>query len=100
MLNKMAISKFWSGDFGKKKSVGEGLVALHFFKSLKKGTRTFNFRSNESSYNILGPLGQYDYPLGKEKKRKRKNKHASVIFLLAKNWKFHIFVDRSLKPLQ
>jgi hypothetical protein len=31
---------------------------------------------------------------------KKTNKHASVIFLLAKNIKFHIFADRSLKPLQ
>ena len=97
MLNKMAISKFLSGDFGKKMSMGGGLVALHFFWSLKKGTRTFNFRSNEPSHDILGPLGRYDHPWGKEKKT---NKHASVIFLLAKNGKFHIFVDRSLKPLQ
>ena len=32
--------------------------------------------------------------------KKKKNKHASVICLLAKNIKFHIFVDRSLKLLQ
>ena len=40
MLNKMAISEFWSVDFKKKMSVGGGLGALHFFRSLKKGTRT------------------------------------------------------------
>ena len=34
------------------------------------------------------------------KKKKKTNKHASVICLLAKNTKFHIFVDRSLKLLQ
>ena len=45
MVNKMAISEFWSGDFWEKKmSVGGGLGALQFFWSLKKGTRTFNFR--------------------------------------------------------
>jgi hypothetical protein len=33
-------------------------------------------------------------------KKTTPNKHASVFFLLAKNAKFHIFVDRSLKPLQ
>ena len=44
MLNKMAISKFWSVDFGKKMSVGGGLDALQFFWSLKKDTRTFHFR--------------------------------------------------------
>ena len=33
-------------------------------------------------------------------KKKKTNKHAPVICLLAKNAKFHIFVDRSLKLLQ
>ena len=36
----------------------------------------------------------------KNKKKKQTNKHAPVICLLAKNAKFHIFVDRSLKLLQ
>ena len=36
----------------------------------------------------------------KKQKNKKTNKHASVICLLAKNTKFHIFVDRSLKLLQ
>ena len=58
----MAISKFWSVDFGIKMSVGGGLGPLQFFLSLKKGTRTFNFRHNEPSYDILGPIGQYDDP--------------------------------------
>ena len=35
MLNKMAISEFRSGDFGKKMSVGGGQGALQFFRSLK-----------------------------------------------------------------
>ena len=36
MLNKMAISKFWFVDFGKKMSVGGGLGALKFFGHLKR----------------------------------------------------------------
>ena len=43
-LNKMAISEFWSVDFGKIISVGGGLGTLQFFWSLKNGTRTFHFR--------------------------------------------------------
>jgi hypothetical protein len=50
-----------------KMSVRGGLVALHFFWSLEKGTRTFNFRFNEPFHDILGPLGRYDHPRGKEK---------------------------------
>ena len=42
-MNKMAISEFWSGDFGKKMSVGGGLGALQFFLSHKKDTRAVNF---------------------------------------------------------
>ena len=79
--------------------MGGGLGALQFFWSLKKGTRTFHFRQNEPSCNILGPLGRYDDPWGKEKKKQKKtiNKHAPMICLLAKNTKFRIFIDRSLK---
>ena len=66
------------------------------FWLLRKGTRTFNFRSNEPFRDILGPLSRYDHPWEKNKT----NKHASVICLLAKNAKFHIFVDRGLKLLQ
>ena len=40
--------------------VGGGQVALQSFWSLKKGIKTFNFRSNELTCNILGPLGRYD----------------------------------------
>ena len=83
-------------------SVGGGLDALQFIWSLKKGTRTFPFRYSEPSCDILGPLGRYDDPWKKTKKNKKKkqtNKHAPVICLLAKNTKFHIFVDRSLKLL-
>ena len=43
-------------------SVGGGLVVLQFFGSLKKDTRTFNFRLNEHSWKIVDPLGRYDNP--------------------------------------
>jgi hypothetical protein len=36
MLNEMAISKFWLGDFRKTMSVGGGQVALQFFGHLKR----------------------------------------------------------------
>ena len=39
----------------------------------------------------MGPLSRYDHPWEK------KNKHASVICLLAKNAKFHVFIDWGLK---
>ena len=80
-------------------SVGGGLGALQFFGSLKKGTRTFHFRENEPSCDILAPLGRYDDPW-ENKTKKQTNKHAPVICLLAKNTKFHIFVDRSSKLLR
>ena len=53
-------------------TVGGGLGALQFFWSLKKGTRTFYFRSNEPSRKILGPLGRYNHPWEKEKNKKQK----------------------------
>jgi hypothetical protein len=67
MLNKMAISKFWLGDFGKNMSLVGGQVALQFFGSLKRGTRIFNFRLNEPSFDILGLLDRYNYPWKKNK---------------------------------
>ena len=63
-------------------SVVGGLGALQFFWSLKKGTSTFHFRYNEASCNTLGPLGTMT--LEKKKKKKQTNKHAPVIYLLAK----------------
>ena len=71
-------------------------VNLQSFWSLKKGNRTFNFRSSEPSPDILGPLVRYTITPGE----KKINKHTTVMFLLAKNTKFHIFADRSFKPLQ
>ena len=43
MLNKMLSQNFDPVILGKM-SMGGGLGALKFFWSLKKGTRTFNFR--------------------------------------------------------
>ena len=68
MLNKMAISKFLLGDFGEKNERGRGPSCPPIFWSLKKGTRTFNFRSNETSHDILGLLDRYDRPWGKKTK--------------------------------
>ena len=51
-------------------SVGGGLSALQFFWSLKKGTRTFHFRSIEPSREILGPLGRCDHPWEKKQTHK------------------------------
>ena len=50
-------------------SLGWGLDALKCFWSLKKGTKTLNFWQNEPFSDILGPLGQYDNPLGKKQKK-------------------------------
>ena len=41
MRNKMAISKFWSVDFGETISVGGGLGALQFFGHLKRALELF-----------------------------------------------------------
>ena len=38
------------------------------FWLLKKGIKTFNFRPNEPSCDILGPLGRYDFPRVKKQK--------------------------------
>jgi hypothetical protein len=59
-----------------------GLVALQYFSSLKNGSIVFNFLLNESSPDFLGPLVRYDHPWKEQKTNK--NKHASVLFLLAK----------------
>jgi len=71
---------------------------LIFFWSLKKGTRAFNFRSNEPSCDILGP---HDHSWEKNNKEtKQTNEHASMIFFLTKNTNVRIFVGKSLKLLQ
>ena len=70
----------------------------NFFGHLKKALELF-ISVRMSPLEILGQLGRYDHPWEK-KQNKKTNKHASVICLLAKNTKFQIFVDRSLKLLQ
>ena len=47
------------------------------FWSLKKGTRTFNFRYNEPSCTTLGPPGRYDDPW---EKNKQINTHPWFVF--------------------
>jgi hypothetical protein len=47
-------------------SVGEGLAALKYFRSLKKGASTFDFPSHEPSTDLLRPLDRYDHPLEKK----------------------------------
>ena len=73
-----------------------GLGALQFFWLLKKGTRTFHFRQNEPSCNILGPIGRYNDPWEKEKKQQT-NKHAHVICLLAKKYGIPHFCRQELE---
>ena len=41
MLNQMAISEFWSDDFGKMIRVGGALGALKFFGHLKRALELF-----------------------------------------------------------
>jgi len=60
MLNKMDLSKFWSGDFGKKMSVGGDLVVLHFWNLKRALELLISVRTEISSPDIVGPLGQYD----------------------------------------
>ena len=74
MVNKMAISEFLSGEFWDKMSKGGGLGALQFFLSLRKDSRTFNFRKNEPFRGILRLLSPYDHPWGKNKKQTNKQK--------------------------
>ena len=50
-LNKMAIWKFWSYDFGKKMGVGEDPVSFQSFWLLQKGTRNFNVEWALSQYS-------------------------------------------------
>ena len=93
MLNKMAISEFASDNFGKNERERGPRCPPIFFGHLKRALKLFISVPMSPLAKISGPLGRYDYPWEKEKK----NKHASVTCLLAKNTKFHIFVDRSLE---
>ena len=49
------------GRFWEKRCAGGGQVDLNFL-SLKKGTRTFNFRYSEPPPDVLGPLVRFDFP--------------------------------------
>ena len=92
--------EFWSGDCGKIISVGGGLDTFQFFGHLKRALELFiSVR--------MSPLARFSdhwvdtiTPGKKKQTKKQTNKHASVICLQAKNTKFHISVDRSLKLLQ
>ena len=59
------------------------------FFLLKKGTRTFNFCSNETFLDLLVTIGSVWSPLGKK----------SEIPLQKRSEILHFFVDRDLKPL-
>jgi hypothetical protein len=61
---KIFIKVFW-----RKWNWGCWLVALQSVWSLKKGTRTFSFRSNPPSPDLLGPLFQYEQPRGKNNQK-------------------------------
>ena len=68
--------------------MGGSLVALQSFGHLKIGTKTFNFRVNEPSPDILVPLFRYDNPLEERPNRKKAMQNPC---------KTH--ADRSLNPL-
>jgi len=67
MLNKMAISKFWSVDFGK----NERCPPISW--SLKNCAGNFSFPSNGPYRKTMGPMGQYDPPKEKTKIKQSKN---------------------------
>jgi hypothetical protein len=46
--------------------VGGGLVALRSFSTIKKGTRTLNFQSNDPPLKFLRQTLPYEVPLGKK----------------------------------
>ena len=59
------------------------------FWSLKKGTRTVDFRSNEPSPDLLGLLVRYNHPWEKRIKKKKSTRICDLF--LIKVAKFHIF---------
>ena len=98
MLNNIAISNFDPVTLVKM-STGGGLGALKFFGHLERALEPL-------IYDRMSPVTKFwdDWVdviiLGKNQTNKQINKHVSVICLLPKNRKSHIFVDRSLKLLQ
>ena len=94
-FEKIVFSKFLSVDFEEKMGVGGGYLPTNIYSHLKRGLELSIF-DEMSSLPIF-----YDHWFNMITPAKNKtNKHASVIFLLAKNANFHIFVHRSLKTLQ
>ena len=53
MLNKMTVSNFLLGVFGEMVGVGEGLVNLQSLLTIKNGTGSFSFQSNELFSSIV-----------------------------------------------
>ena len=87
MLNKMAISEFLSGGFGKRLSVGGGLGVLQFFGHLKRALELFisvrmspHTTFQDQWVDTITPGKKND----KKKQKKKQNKHASVLFLVEK----------------
>jgi hypothetical protein len=74
MLNKIAFSKFWLGDFGEKMSMGGGQVVLQFCGYLKRALELLIFPSDEPFQDILWLQDQYDGPWEIQKKTTTKNK--------------------------
>ena len=69
--------KILIGRFLEKAWHGRGPSCPPFFWSFNKSTRSFHYRYNEPSSDILGQLCQY-------KKKTKKNTHTFVIFLVIK----------------
>ena len=69
MLNKIAISKYWSDGLGKKSAWDPifRLAILQYFCSFKKVNITFDIRSSESFPDLPELVVQYDRPLEKNK---------------------------------
>ena len=59
---KILIGCIWGND-----GRGGGLVALQSFSTIKKGTRTLDFQSNEPPLKLLRRPLSYEVPLGKNK---------------------------------
>ena len=64
-LSKMAFLKFCLDVFGELVGVEGVLVAFQSLLTLKKGTRTLDFQSNESPMKFLRRPLPYEVPLGK-----------------------------------
>jgi hypothetical protein len=72
----------------KKRGVGGARAALQYLWSLKKGTRTFDFRSNEPSSNLL--VYWFDIISAGENIKKEKKKIRDLSSSEKEFEKFHI----------